>query len=297
VLWNLETEKYGGFSMRKCDLGGIIPTFQVDAFTNETFRGNPAAVCLLSHEYEDYVLQNIAAEMNLSETAFVRSLENKPIEESERFSLRWFTPKVEVPLCGHATLATAEVLFHEKEIAADEIVFETLSGTLKAKNVDEGILLDFPANPPEPVDPPKDLLAVMGIVEYKEVLIAKHAMKLLIYLEDENQVKNLKPDFAGMTSLKTEEEIIGIIVTSPGSPPYDFVSRFFAPWVGIDEDPVTGAAHTVLAPYWSKILGKEEMVAYQVSERGGKLTVRYSPPDRVYLSGNAVIVMKGDLYL
>lgn len=283
--------------MKECDLGGKIPTYQVDAFTDETFSGNPAAVCLLSHEYEDFMMQKIAAEMNLSETAFVRSLEGKPIEESQKFSLRWFTPKVEVPLCGHATLATAEVLFHEKEITVDEVEFETLSGTLKAKNTEEGILLDFPANPPEPVDPPRELLEAVGITGFKEVVLAKRARKLLVHLEKEEQLKNLEPDFVKMKEIRTKEGIWGVIITSASSPPYDFISRFFAPWVGIDEDPVTGAAHTVLAPYWSKILGKEEMTAYQASKRGGKLIVRYCPPDRVHLIGNAVIVLKGELYL
>ncbi|UCF07369.1 MAG: PhzF family phenazine biosynthesis protein [Thermoplasmata archaeon] len=277
--------------------GDNIPTYQVDAFTDAPFRGNPAAVCLLSREYEDTVMQNIAAEMNLSETAFVLSLDKKPFKGSRNFSLRWFTPKVEVPLCGHATLAAAAVLFSEIEIAAHEISFETKSGILKAKRDDNGILLDFPANAPEPVDPPTELLAAMGITEFKEVLLAKKAKKLLVHLADAGFVKNLKPNYAKMKNMKTEEDIMGVIATSLGSPPYDFISRFFAPWVGINEDPVTGAAHTVLAPYWSERLVKEEMIAFQASERGGNLIVRYDPPDRVNLIGNAVIVLKGELHL
>lgn len=271
--------------------------YQVDAFTKEPFKGNPAAVCLLDKEYGDEILQNIAAEMNLSETAFPLPLESKPLEETARFSLRWFTPKVEVPLCGHATLATAAVLFKEVGVAADELEFETLSGKLTAKKDPGGILLNFPANPPAPIEPPAELLQAMGIDDFENVAYAKTAKKLLVHVKEEEIVKNLAPDFGFMTQVPIPHDISGVIVTSAGSGPYDFISRFFAPRVGINEDPVTGAAHTVLAPYWSKLLGKVEMRAYQASERGGELVVRLMANERVALIGNAIIVFKGKLNL
>lgn len=274
-----------------------IPIYQVDAFTEERFKGNPAAVCLLNKQYDDSILQNIAAEMNLSETAFLLPIEQKPLKESNIFSLRWFTPKVEVPLCGHATLASAAVLFYDIGISKNEIHFETKSGKLIAKREENGILLDFPCDEPEPIDSPFGLLEAMGIKEYKNSVFSRNAKKLLVHLSNEQFVKNLRPDFEEMMRVKTKEGIIGVIVTSPSSPPYDFISRFFGPWVGVDEDPVTGSAHTVLTPYWSKILGKKEMLAYQASARGGKLIVRLDSNNRVNIIGNAVIVLKGELYL
>jgi PhzF family phenazine biosynthesis protein len=273
-----------------------IPIYQLDAFTDLPFKGNPAAVCLLGQKLGDNIMQAIAAEMNLSETAFVSSLENKPIKETTNFSLRWFTPKVEVPLCGHATLASAAVLFYEINLPINEITFETLSGKLIAIKDPNGILLNFPSNPPEPIEPPEELLKALGITEYKNIANSKPAGKLLIQLENENAVKNVRPDFELMKSLPIYEGIIGIIITSEGKPPIDFISRFFAPWVGVNEDPVTGSAHTVLTPYWSKVLGKQEMTAYQASERGGKLVVQLHG-DRVNLIGKAVMVLKGGLNL
>ena len=275
----------------------IIPIYQVDAFTELPFLGNPAAVCILHKEYNDCVLQDIATEMNLSETAFLSLLEEKSIKDSNIFSLRWFTPKVEVPLCGHATLATAKVLFDDIGVLTDEIIFKTLSGELIVKKVENGILLNLPADEPIPVDPPLSLLETLGIKKFKNVASAKRQKILLVHLDDERTIKNLKLYFERMKSINTKLDIKGIIVTSSGSPPYDFVSRFFAPWVGINEDPVTGAAHTVLTPYWAKILKKREMLAYQASKRGGKIKVRLSSNDRVDLIGDAVIVLKGELYL
>jgi len=273
-----------------------IPIYQLDAFTDEPFKGNPAAVCLLNQKLDDKLMQAIAAEMNLSETAFVLPLEHKTIEQSTKFSLRWFTPKVEVPLCGHATLASAAVLFYEINLPTNEVTFETLSGKLIAKKEENGILLNFPSNPPEPIQPPEELLRALGITKYKNIVNSKPAGKLLIHLENEDDVKNVKPDFELMKRLPIYEGIIGVIVTSEGKPPIDFISRFFAPWVGVNEDPVTGSAHTVLTPYWAKVLGKRKMLAYQASERGGRIIVQLVK-DRVNLIGEAVSVLKGELYL
>jgi PhzF family phenazine biosynthesis protein len=274
-----------------------IPLYVVDAFTDEPFKGNPAAVCFLKQQPLDSVLQAVATEMNLSETAFVFPVEEKPYNESDTFLLRWFTPEVEVPLCGHATLATAAVLFYDVGISSNEITFLTKSGELKARKEEDGILLNFPANRPQHIEIHKDLLKAMGITKYQNVLYSHKRKALLIQLKNEEDVRNLKPNFALLKRMEMEEDIRGVIVTSAGSEPYDFVSRYFAPWVGIDEDPVTGAAHTVLTPYWFKILGKDEMLAFQASKRGGELKVRMNPRDRVDLIGKARIVSKGELYL
>jgi PhzF family phenazine biosynthesis protein len=274
-----------------------VTIYHVDAFAKEPFAGNPAAVCILEKPYKDTLLRSIAAEMNLSETAFLQKLDQKPINDSRLFSLRWFTPKTEVNLCGHATLATAAALFHDIKITATEVSFETRSGTLRAKLEDRGILLDFPRDETTPVYPSQDLLSALGISDFTSADYSRKTGHLLILLPNEQTLRNLKPDFEQMKSAESRDKIAGVIVTSKGQAPYDFISRFFAPWLGINEDPVTGAAHTTLGPYWSKILGKKEMLAYQASERGGQLTVIILSPDRVGLVGNAVIVSKGELFL
>lgn len=235
--------------------------------------------------------------MNLSETAFLSPIEQGPLSGQSNFGLRWFTPTVEVPLCGHATLATSAVLFREIGITADEITFQTKSGELKARQEGQGILLDFPADDPVPIEAPTELLRSMGIPEYESTAFAEKGKDLLVHLKSEEQVRELRPDFERMKTAPTEEDIQGAIVTSQGSPPYDFISRFFGPKLGVDEDPVTGAAHTILTPYWSKILGKSEMLAYQASQRGGKLVVRLESNNRVSLIGDGVVVLKGDLHI
>jgi len=276
----------------------VLPLYLVDAFAEEPSKGNPAAVCLLESLYPTDVLQTIAAEMNLSETAFLHNLEKKCLRESKLFSLRWFTPKVEMPLCGHATLASAAVLFYDVAVSTNEIVFETISGRLSAKKEEKGVILDFPVGDLAPFNLEPELLKAMGVTDYKDVGYCRKTGNLLISLHDEKTLRSLKPNFELMKAAPTKAEIRGVIITSLGHPPYDFVSRYFAPWIGINEDPVTGAAHTTLALYWSKILGKREMLAFQASSRGGTLTVRLHPNnDRVDLIGNAVIVSKGVLYL
>jgi len=274
-----------------------IPLYHVDAFTTEPFAGNPAAVCILEKPYKDNVLKSIAAEMNLSDTAFLQKLEQKHIEDSRLFSLRWFTPETEVNLCGHATLATAAVLFYDIKLSATEVSFETRSETLTAKLDKNGILLDFPNDETMPFYPSKSILDALGIRDFTSAHYSRKSGYLLILLPTEQSIRDLKPDFEHLKSAETKDRIAGVIVTSRGSGPYDFVSRFFAPWVGINEDPVTGSAHTTLCGFWSKILQKKEMQAYQASKRGGQLTVKVLSPDRVGLIGNAVIVSKGELYL
>lgn len=261
-----------------------IPIFQVDAFAEEPFKGNPAGVCLLPEPADADWMQNVAAEMNVAETAF-------PLAEGDGFRLRWFTPKVEVKLCGHATLATAHILYERGILAPDqEARFETLSGLLTARRDGELIELDFPARPPLP-KPPEWADAVVGALGIKPVYIGMSAEDVLFEAADEEAVRSIKPDFATLRSLPAR----GVIVTSRSADRrFDFVSRFFAPAVGVDEDPVTGSSHTVLVPYWAGRLGRTSFTAYQASARGGVLYLRLDG-DRVRIAGSAVTVLRGEI--
>jgi len=269
-----------------------IPIFQVDAFAEEPFKGNPAGVCLLRGPANPVVadqaswMQSVAAEMNLAETAF-------PLAEGEGFRLRWFTPKVEVRLCGHATLATAHILWEQGFLAPEqEARFQTLSGLLTARRDGDRIELDFPARPPLP-KPPDWADAVAGALGIKPLYIGMSAEDILFEAADEGAVRCVQPDFATLRSLPAR----GVIVTSRSADPrFDFVSRFFAPAVGVDEDPVTGSSHTVLVPYWAQRLGKRTFTAYQASARGGVLYLRLDG-DRVKIAGHAVTVIKGELVI
>jgi PhzF family phenazine biosynthesis protein len=261
-----------------------IPIYQVDAFTEEPFKGNPAGVCLLRGPAEAAWMQSVAAEMNVAETAF-------PLPEGDGFRLRWFTPKVEVKLCGHATLATAHVLWEQGILAPDrEARFHTLSGLLTARRDGRLIELDFPARPPLP-RLPDWADAVVGALGIKPVAISMSAEDILFEAADEGAVRSVEPDFATLRTLPAR----GVIVTSRSCDKrFDFVSRFFAPAVGVDEDPVTGSSHTVLVPYWAGRLGKKEFTAYQASARGGVLHLRLDG-DRVKIAGQAVTVIKGEI--
>ncbi|MCC5598333.1 PhzF family phenazine biosynthesis protein [Nostoc favosum] len=257
---------------------------QVDAFTNIAFAGNPAAVCVLPTLQDERWMQNVAQEMNLSETAFLA-------RQDDGFNLRWFTPKVEVPLCGHATLASAHVLWSEGHLSPNEVArFYTKSGVLIAKLQGEWIELDFPVNHSQETVAPRELKAALG-VPYKSVFL--NSLGYLVELESEDLVRQIQPNFQILKTLPTSE-IIVTSLTHPDSK-YDFVSRFFAPGLGIDEDPVTGAAHCCLAPFWRDRLHKNELLAYQASSRGGVVKVYYDGGDRVFLSGQAVTVMRGEL--
>ncbi len=257
--------------------------FQVDAFTERAFAGNPAAVCLLDGPRDETWMQQVAAEMNLSETAFVA----RP--QGGVWGLRWFTPTVEVALCGHATLAGAHVLWAEGEVPAEvPIAFSTLSGVLTATPRGHEIELDFPAAPPAPVAAPPGLADALG-AEPRGV--GRSRFDYLVELADEAAVRGLRPDLARLRQL----DVRGVIVTAAsGDPAADFVSRFFAPGAGVDEDPVTGSAHCTLAPFWAERLGRAELVGYQASARGGHVRVRLAG-DRVKLAGRAVTVLRGEL--
>lgn len=261
-----------------------VPFYTVDAFTDTPFRGNPAAVCLLSRSLPDEAMQRIANEMNLSDTAFVK----QPGEDGVR-GLRWFTPTVEVPLCGHATLATAHVLLTEEGEAAP-LRFSTASGTLTVERAADGALsMDFPVDPPEIRPPPPGLLSSLGCPRGVPSL---RAGKLwVVRLGSEKEVLDLAPDFDTLSDVDLGDGALGVAVTAPGEEA-DFVSRFFAPWAGIDEDPVTGVAHTALAPYWAEEFGRTALRAEQLSRRGGEAGVRVAG-DRVHLVGHAVTVARG----
>ncbi|MEL6165477.1 MAG: PhzF family phenazine biosynthesis protein [Cyanobacteria bacterium J06628_3] len=256
---------------------------QVDAFTNKPFSGNPAAVCVLESPQSDEWMQNVAKEMNLSETAFL-------VKQDDGYSLRWFTPATEVPLCGHATLASSHVLWSENYLSPEEPArFHTKSGLLIAKKQDDWIELDFPVNPSEKTSTTVELSEALG-VPVKAVV--KNSLGYLVEVESEDLVRNLEPNI--VTLKKKFPEVIVTSIAESNSE-FDFVSRFFCPGLGINEDPVTGAAHCCLAPYWRNKLNKDEFLAYQASSRGGVVKVKYSGGDRVYLKGQAVTVLKGEL--
>jgi len=256
--------------------------FQIDAFTDTAFTGNPAGVCLLDREVDDPWMQNVAAEMNVSETAFVR-------RNGDEWSLRWFTPTVEVALCGHATLATAHALFEERLLSAGGTArFRTKSGLLTTTHAGDLITMDFPAKQAVPCAPPEGLIEGLGT---QPVRVSRNEFDYLIEMANEEDVRSLTPDYALLRRLPVR----GVIVTSRASTAgFDFVSRFFAPGSGVDEDPVTGSAHCALGPYWAPRLGKTNFTAYQASRRGGVLRVSVAG-DRVTLAGRAVTVLRGEL--
>jgi PhzF family phenazine biosynthesis protein len=256
---------------------------QVDAFTNRPFAGNPAAVCILPKPAEPAWMLNVAREMNLAETAFL-------VPQRDGYDLRWFTPAVEVALCGHATLASAHVLWEDKHLKATEQArFHTKSGLLTADRRDSLIELDFPATLATAAPPPAGLIEALGV---PPTYVGRSKFDYLVEVESESIVRHLAPDLSALGRVAAR----GVIVTSraDAKSQYDFVSRFFAPQSGVPEDPVTGSAHCALTPYWSAKLGKTELRAYQASARGGELRLRLAG-DRVHLGGHAVTVLRGEL--
>jgi PhzF family phenazine biosynthesis protein len=259
-----------------------LPIVQVDAFTDRPFAGNPAAVCILPAPRDERWMQDVAREMNLSETAFLH-------RTGDEYQLRWFTPTVEVDLCGHATLASAHVLWESGHLTATAPArFRTKSGLLTAERRGAWIELDFPATVAAPVKPPPGLVEALGI---RPNAVSRSRFDYLVELDSEDTVRRLAPDFPALGRIDAR----GIIVTSRAStPPFDFVSRFFAPASGINEDPVTGSTHCALAPYWSRRLDRSELLAYQASARSGVVRTRIQG-DRVILGGQAVTVVQGEL--
>jgi PhzF family phenazine biosynthesis protein len=257
-----------------------LPIFQVDAFTREAFHGNPAAVVPLEEWLDSETMLSIAAENNLAETAFF-------VKSGGGYELKWFTPEIEMDLCGHATLASAFVLWNELGFAGDEISFETKSGTLKVTREGELITLDFPSRPAEETDIPEGLTEALGDAPQK---VLRSRDYLAVY-NTESEILALRPDFRAISELGVH----AVIVTAPGEKS-DFVSRFFAPSVGVDEDPVTGSAHCTLIPYWAEQLEKNDLYARQVSKRGGELFCELRG-ERVRIGGNAVLYLKGEIYV
>lgn len=256
------------------------PIFKIDAFASKVFSGNPAAVMPVKSFPTDAIMQAIAAENNLSETAFL-------VREGGDYRLRWFTPKVEVPLCGHATLASAAVVLERLEPGRKCVVFHTASGPLEVNRTDTGYVMNFPARPSEPVSPPVGFAEALRITP---VELFVNSFNYMAVLKNEQALRELSPDMATIARLERP----GVIVTAPGEGDYDFVSRYFAPAKGIPEDPVTGAAHCMLAPYWAKRLSKSVLRAYQASARGGEMICRVKG-DRIELEGGCVFYLEGEV--
>lgn len=258
--------------------------YQVDAFTSKPFSGNPAAVCITDSPLNDELMQNIALENNLSETAFL-------YPEKNGYNLRWFTPAVEVDLCGHATLASAHVIWEVNKFPHDkEISFYTKSGELNASYTKDGIQLDFPSKVAEEVTAPDGLLDALGV---NARFVGKSKFDYIVHVNSADEVRNCNPNHSELKKLPVR----GVIITAESDDEkYDFISRFFAPGAGVEEDPVTGSAHCTLTPYWAKKLHQTEMRAYQASKRGGELLVRFNG-ERTNLIGKAVTMMKFELFL
>lgn len=257
--------------------------YQVDAFTDKPFSGNPATVCILEKEAESEWMQKVASEMNLPETAFLHV-------EGDGYNLRWFTPSTEVDLCGHATLASAHILWEEGLLGPNKDArFKTKSGILAASKKGEIIELDFPSDPERKVPIPGGLIESLGVTPS---YVGENRFDYLVRVDDEAIIRNLEPDLDLLKNIPAR----GIIVTSICErPEYDFISRFFAPASGINEDPVTGSAHCCLGPFWGKILGKSRLIGFQASQRGGTVNLTLKG-DRVILGGKAVTIFKGELY-
>jgi PhzF family phenazine biosynthesis protein len=256
------------------------PIFQVDAFTTRCFAGNPAAVMPLQSFPADAVMLAIAAENNLSETAFL-------VPEDDGYQLRWFTPAAEVPLCGHATLASAAVVMEKLQPGRDQVVFHSASGRLVANRTRNGYMLDFPARPSHPAVPPRHLVDALGVTPQE---VFHDDFNYLALVESLEVLRGLAPDMQAIARMNGPD----LIVTAPGNGQYDFYSRYFAPSIGISEDPVTGSAHCMLAPYWARKLGKNELRAFQAAQRGGEVVCRVIR-DRVELEGSCVFYMQGEV--
>jgi PhzF family phenazine biosynthesis protein len=259
----------------------LVPFYQVDAFTEKLFGGNPAGVCPLEQWLPDEVMQKISMENNLSETAFF-------VREDGGYHIRWFTPKVEVNLCGHATLASAHIIFNYLGFTGEVISFKSKSGILNVRKEGELLILDFPANKPQRTSLPEEFVQSLNITP---IQCFRGREDYLLLYKSQQEIEALFPDFRKLEKIDAR----AVIVTAPGETA-DFVSRFFAPRVGVDEDPVTGSAHTVLIPYWAEKLNKTEMKALQLSRRGGALFCRLRG-DRVDIGGRAVTYLKGEIFL
>jgi PhzF family phenazine biosynthesis protein len=273
--------------------------YLVDAFTNQAFSGNPACVFLSEKPLKEDVMQLIAREFNLSETAFPVPADSGDFETSNHFQLRWFSPIVEVPLCGHATLATAHIIYSELKNRSTSLSFDTLSGNLIVSKKGESYVMDFPAGNVTPMEFDLEIVSALHLEKesVRTMMYCPNPNKLLIEVDSEKQVRNLSPNFLELIQISEKFDVGSIVVTSASeSTEYDFISRNFAPIRGVNEDPVTGSAHVILGPYWQKILNKKHLRAFQVSNRGGFMDIEMNDGGRVNLIGTAVTVAEGNLY-
>ena len=270
--------------------------FLVDAFTDQLFTGNPACVFLSKESLNEKVMQLIAREFNLSETAFPVPLSSIDFQNSNLFHLRWFTPIVEVPLCGHATLATAHILFAELENASSSLSFATQSGTLIVSKRKDHYVMDFPSGKLTPIDIEPEIVSALHLEResVQQMMHCPNPNKLLVEVDNERHVRALTPDFSELIHISRKFNVGSILVTAQSkSTEYDFVSRNFAPVRGVNEDPVTGSAHVILGPYWQKKLNKNHLRAYQASDRGGSMDIEIKGNERVFLIGTACTVAEG----
>ncbi|MFW9849271.1 MAG: PhzF family phenazine biosynthesis protein [Candidatus Thorarchaeota archaeon] len=277
-----------------------FPIYRVDAFTPKPFSGNPAGVFLYPSTLSSIQMQVIASEVNASETAFPVPLDNSSYQESSQFHLRWFTPEVEVPLCGHATLATAHVLFHEIGNPNEIVTFDTLSGNLIVRREGQNYSMDFPAGIPKQIDIARTVYDALGIEKESVVdnQYCDNPNKLIIVVDNEKDVRELSPDFAMLRNISHEYDVGSVVVTASSSnPDYDFISRNFAPVRGVNEDPVTGSSHVILGPYWKTKLHKSHLIGFQASSRGGSVIVDVLDDARVVLGGTAITVSSGEMLL
>ena len=264
----------------------MIPIYTVDSFTNQPFKGNPAGVCLLEESIPEELMQSIAAELNLSETAFI-------CESANELSIRYFSPLQEIPLCGHATLASAKILFDKKGI--NQITFTTYSGVrLNCKKVGEKIAMDFPRYPlVAEQNVPQLLVQALGLDGFLEACYNKENNILMLVIKNYESVINISPNFTELVA--SHDKINGVLVTAKGDSDFDFYSRYFWPWSGNNEDPVTGATHTFMAPYWSEKLGKSTLKSFQASKRTGILDIEIESENQLKILGEAVVIMEGQL--
>lgn len=270
-----------------------IKFYHVDAFTEDIFKGNTAVVCVMGNLKDTTLMQNIAKEMNVSETAFICYADKEGF-----YDIRWFTPAVEMDLCGHATMAAAKVLYDIYGVKQDNLVFKGRSGELGALRQGNLIKLDFAADEIESeIECSRSLMKALGLDGYVKAVVGKNTRKLVIHVEKAETVLALKPDFTLLRETCFDTVVKGVGVTAKGIGGYDIMTRYFNPWAGVNEDPVTGSVHTLLATYWSEILCKKELRAYQASKRGGEMLIKLLDNGRLDMWGKAIVVSAGELYI
>ncbi len=273
-----------------------FPFFLVDAFTDKPFSGNPAGVCLIPKGMTTDMCQHIAAEVRQAETAFIEVNDNWELNSELVFPIRWFTPLREVSICGHATLASAHVLFNEYNQNAGSLTFKSKSDSLIVRQLNSMLSLEFPADIPEKIKPDSNLLNALGIIDYMDAFYGPKTKKTVIRINDDADILSIKPDYTRMMETVESKFCHGVGVTKKGKDDWDFISRYFNPWYGVNEDAVTGSVHTVLGPYWSQELGKNKLKAFQSSFRGGKIELLIKK-DCIIFYGKCTTMIKGEMFI